>query len=1243
MTPLPKQESDQRRSQTNLDEEEMEIVSISSKHSNINKPNKSSIIDLTEMDNGPQCPPPTSFSQQAKHTTDIVEKRNPTLDSTSTKISSCTIPDSIEDTIQNKETLKLFSRPSQSAYLQHLAEICATILYDERWKGVISWEAGDDLSAVVALAKFEEGEANQGDFSGKHGSKNEEKTLQQFEVEARAMLLYSRMFVRKGPWFRLDDLLKYYCSPHSSFSSAPQDNAKIDGNKDHGLEEERPTNTDQRNSHFSICYGDEPVKALFQDVRYLLSIGLVRSFFDENECGVISGNNKSNGGILTVEERNALLRKIGCCPQKGNGSHAIGTLTRNETRINRVIVQMRSQKPLLFRWLIPPGQAQSDDRTPQSPILLPVRHHVEAIIQNSMLNKIERMHPTNGLDNIGCFPPLCIRLTEKPLECVRRCARLYLIAAGGPGSMRESGWLSVQESPVQPCISEDMVNSNFYSSAFSTWSTIPYPGLQQRLKLKTFFFQSDYKTLRFQKERQPNISTSLTNEESNVTIFRGGVVQFRCWEVACEIRAHVSYLIEINQLLESTKRRERKRQSSDSGGAKTTSFEFDHSVTKSVEDSLNVLNSNGRETLVRRLLQDCNLQNDTVDLIISKINSTLGEPADVAFESTAISIVTSIACIMVHVLRARMSHLASSVVAEFLSRPWLRHFQVEGILAYCLWDVVDIFEKKSLYPFAVETLLLITGLSLPNCLSNKQIFAFPTTNDLDPVRQAFVQLLLSRRSRGKAVERLVIDLLHILRKEAKENQESLSGLPKKTKALRIKEEHVCDQKSLFSHVLTSVCSTIPFSSYRSLAKRLQCPLKDIIQKIPNMEAAELELRLEKAEGPSITGVSSKELIHEKINGWRPVIDISVANSIRTEPGTRCTFVGWEDDTDVTSSKLHRSLNVEELALEEYSSGRLPNCHSELIEGPSGGWIGWHDEGGHIRALFRILCCHEILGSKSAPSKSELLYLTPYQTSPLDLHVAAQSLPEDPSVGGGNSVQCFYNHRKRCIDEFLDKIGEMTQGDLCDMVYESIKRNVAESKSIIDTVLMRDASELRKLSLIAAGIGGRLLSAIFRCLCYDYRHYCAGLPDLTLSRALYEDSDTDLVNLVDWVGEDIDAGLRSTAESGSILTDRDDDFLGCSMSDGLVLSNQKSRKSKSIQTKSSDTHPSSSSYPIVIPDRLQLIHQGRKVKVQCMLVEVKSSNDRLDGRQQDWLNIMDKLGYARVCKFERSTKNKELES
>jgi hypothetical protein len=52
----------------------------------------------------------------------------------------------------------------------------------------------------------------------------------------------------------------------------------------------------------------------------------------------------------------------------------------------------------------------------------------------------------------------------------------------------------------------------------------------------------------------------------------------------------------------------------------------------------------------------------------------------------------------------------------------------------------------------------------------------------------------------------------------------------------------------------------------------------------------------------------------------------------------------------------------------------------------------------------------------------------------------------------------------------------------------------------------------------------------------------------------------------------------------------------------------------------------------LPPKLLLSHNGRPVVVQCLFVEVKSQNDRLDGRQEDWLNVLDRVGNARVCKF-----------
>jgi hypothetical protein len=40
-------------------------------------------------------------------------------------------------------------KPSQSAYLVHVVETCATLMNDARWEGLFSWNRGDHLSAVV--------------------------------------------------------------------------------------------------------------------------------------------------------------------------------------------------------------------------------------------------------------------------------------------------------------------------------------------------------------------------------------------------------------------------------------------------------------------------------------------------------------------------------------------------------------------------------------------------------------------------------------------------------------------------------------------------------------------------------------------------------------------------------------------------------------------------------------------------------------------------------------------------------------------------------------------------------------------------------------------------------------------------------------------------------------------------------------------------------------------------------------
>lgn len=177
----------------------------------------------------------------------------------------------------------------------------------------------------------------------------------------------------------------------------------------------------------------------------------------------------------------------------------------------------------------------------------------------------------------------------------------------------------------------------------------------------------------------------------------------------------------------------------------------------------------------------------------------------------------------------------------------------------------------------------------------------------------------------------------------------------------------------------------------------------------------------------------------------------------------------------------------------------------------------------------------------------------------------------------------------------------------------------------DPVLERDLQQLRTLSLLAVGLGGKQLSSIFRCFFFDYRHYSGGLADLTMVRALFDGS-TEHVDLSEWIGE----GFSNDNVAASILDD--DEFLGCSKVGDSGSRNFRHQQSKSTLLTASQAQAGQRKSDTIMPQKLLLSHNGRKVNVECMLVEVKSSNDRLDQRQEDWLNILDQNGNARVCKF-----------
>ena len=186
-------------------------------------------------------------------------------------------------------------------------------------------------------------------------------------------------------------------------------------------------------------------------------------------------------------------------------------------------------------------------------------------------------------------------------------------------------------------------------------------------------------------------------------------------------------------------------------------------------------------------------------------------------------------------------------------------------------------------------------------------------------------------------------------------------------------------------------------------------------------------------------------------------------------------------------------------MELYHSGRLP---SDDLGDVKGGWRGWHDEGGHVRALSRILCAAPILGMDfgcgnlrlDLSSDHAMIHLSPYQQAPFDLHVGFEV------QNGETTTRGFYARRGETIRCFLGKLEALNGQALCDLVYDSIAARFwyAKSNERRDPNLDRDLLRIRTLSAIAAGFGGKQLAAIFRCLFFDYRHYSGGLPDLHLS-------------------------------------------------------------------------------------------------------------------------------------------------
>jgi hypothetical protein len=229
-----------------------------------------------------------------------------------------------------------------------------------------------------------------------------------------------------------------------------------------------------------------------------------------------------------------------------------------------------------------------------------------------------------------------------------------------------------------------------------------------------------------------------------------------------------------------------------------------------------------------------------------------------------------------------------------------------------------LYERCGQYQLAVESLelLLFGGVNSPD-ERGSIVPSFCSSTKL-------AQVLLSRRTRGKALERLLVDLTHWQRRD-------LGYVEDKILKRNASDKFQCEFMKFCEIILdnSSQTSSVPFSSIRKIAMRLKRPLAKTIGTKFCPEAFELGLRIES---------DPRNESEKKYRDWMPITDRAIANSLSNgENGTRCSFVGFEDDKDIFSS----SLNVEQLAMEFYRTGRLPVDNASL---GSGGWIGFHDEG-----------------------------------------------------------------------------------------------------------------------------------------------------------------------------------------------------------------------------------------------------------------------------------------------------------
>jgi hypothetical protein len=482
--------------------------------------------------------------------------------------------------IESKKTAEHSYTHRSSAYVQHIAEACTIIMSDARWRTLkqpsdsskeitlFTWEEGDDLSAVKAFMSLYEDAA--------HLEAEKPNSIEEDIVFERSMNLYSRIYHRKGPWFDLADIYVRYYAPKVS------DDAEI--------ETER--------TKILLSNHQAALQSLFVDIVRLESMGLVRSFESEYECGTVAGQvttgpngsgGMKRGVLLSAEERREVLRLLG-----GGKSPKAARVPTQSDCTNEVLAQMQSQKTLLSAFAATKSKTTS---------ILPVRKHVDKVLLRKLVNRVASLSKTkdgqvytpkkadvemalqiiesewkdatkdSARENQNILLST-IRLREAPLQTLRRVMRLFLCAGGGPGSMRgdwTNGWRS--------CLAK------------GDWHKVEYPGLNSRFGLEAYPLQKYF--------------VSTPDHSSGIRVFET-LNDFRLFEIGAELRSSIDQAMEAYETEKMIRRRKEKV---------STYSDTSQPDDVSADDVFYLLTKDGRCNLVRKVFSYLNNPNDEPEVL----------------------------------------------------------------------------------------------------------------------------------------------------------------------------------------------------------------------------------------------------------------------------------------------------------------------------------------------------------------------------------------------------------------------------------------------------------------------------------------------------------------------------------------------------------------------------------------------------------------------------------------------------